>query len=117
MGQVARFDTYLDVCFLSLLWQCQVWNLVIPVGVFIIIYITYPLYSMLVLKRWHKDTRFKHIQPNIERCCKLAFIRENMLIATVLDSFCIKNNNEVCSINLTFGRAMASWTMLTQDGP
>lgn len=40
-----------------------------------------------------------------------------MLIATVLDSFCVVNNNEVCSINLTMGRAMAIWTMLTQDGP
>lgn len=23
MGQIARFDTYLDMCFLNLLWQCD----------------------------------------------------------------------------------------------
>ena len=40
-----------------------------------------------------------------------------MLLATILDSFCVVNNNEICSVNMTFGRAMAVWTMVTQDGP
>lgn len=51
MGQIARFDTYLDVCFLSLLWRCEVWNLVIPVGLLILLYIMFPLYNLFRLAR------------------------------------------------------------------
>ena len=28
MGQVAHFDTYLDMCFLSLVLKCEMWGLV-----------------------------------------------------------------------------------------
>jgi len=51
MGQIARLDTYLDVCFLNLLLQCSVWKLVIPVGTLILIYITYPLSSIIRLMK------------------------------------------------------------------
>jgi len=40
-----------------------------------------------------------------------------MLLATVLDSFCINNNIEICKKPITFGRTMGFWTMLTQDAP
>lgn len=40
-----------------------------------------------------------------------------MMIATVLDSFCVINNNDLCNYKLTFGRTMGIWTLLTQDGP
>jgi len=40
-----------------------------------------------------------------------------MLLATVLDSFCIENNLNVCKKNLPFGRAMGIWTIIFQDGP
>lgn len=40
-----------------------------------------------------------------------------MMVATVLDSFCVVNNNELCNQDVTFGRTMAIWTLLTQDGP
>ena len=119
MGQIARFDTYLDVCFLSMLWQCSQWNLAVPVGLLIVIYIMYPLYSMYKLSGYGQsdENEFKHTQPVIERCCKLSFIRENMLLATVLDSFCIINNTKICKKTITFGRTMGIWTLLTQDGP
>ena len=44
----------------------------------------------------HTNQSYNHTLPRIERNCRLAFIRENMLLATVLDSFCIDNNVEVC---------------------
>lgn len=41
-----------------------------------------------------------------------------MLLATVLDSFCISNNMEIINrFNITTGRAMAFWTAFTQDFP
>ena len=63
------------------------------------------------------NTDFNHTLPKIERACDLSFIRENMLLATVLDSFCINNNVEVCKKQVTFGRMMGIWTLATQDGP
>ena len=49
MGQVARFDTYLDMCFFSLVYQCDMWNLVTPILFFIIIMQLYPVFTMLSL--------------------------------------------------------------------
>lgn len=46
MGLVARTDTYLDVCFFVLLFECDQWNLYYPVGALIFLYITYPFYSL-----------------------------------------------------------------------
>ena len=43
MGQIARFDTFLDTCFMVLLIQCDLWNLVYPVCVFIFFYLLYPV--------------------------------------------------------------------------
>lgn len=40
-----------------------------------------------------------------------------MLLATVLDSFCIDNSTEVCKKAIPFGRTMGIWTLATQDGP
>lgn len=119
MGNIARFDTYLDLCFLSMIVACQEWPLFTAVATFVIIYLIFPFYSLWELSgiKTHK-TEFTHALPTIERCCKLAFIRENMLLATVLDSFCISNNIEICKRKtVTIGRAMGIWTFLTQDLP
>ena len=115
MGQIARFDTYLDVCFFTLLYQCEEWELASPIGSLIILYILYPLYNLYRLLRLQKS--FKHTLPKIERNCNICFIRENMMLATILDSFCIDNNTEICKKPVPFGRIMAIWTLLTQDGP
>ena len=115
MGQIARFDTYLDICFINLLIQCKVWKLVVPVSCLVILYLIYPLYTLVKLSKLTKN--FNHTQPKLERNCDLAFVRENMLLATVLDSFCIENNVNVCKKNLPFGRLMGIWTLVTQDGP
>lgn len=81
------------------------------------IFLTFPFYSMWRLRGSQED-EFKHTLPTLERCSKLAFIRENMLLATVLDSFCISNNMEIGGkLTMTTGRAMAFWTAFTQDFP
>lgn len=115
MGLVARFDTYLDVCFFVLLLECDQWNLYYPVGALIFLYVTYPFYSLWRLSGLTKS--FKHTLPKIERNCDLSFIRENMLLATVLDSFCVDNSTEICKKAVPFGRQMGIWTLATQDGP
>jgi len=98
-----------------MLFQCQQWNLVIPIGCLILIYISFPIYTLFNLSTL-KQT-FNHAMPKIERNCNISFIRENMLVATVLDSFCIDNNTEMCKKPVPFGRAMGVWTIVTQDGP
>ena len=40
-----------------------------------------------------------------------------MLIATVLDSFCIDNGLRLCKTVMPFGRFMGIYTLLFQDGP
>ena len=73
-----------------MLFRCQSWDLVIPIGSLILIYISFPIYTLYKLSTL-KQT-FNHAMPKIERNCNISFIRENMLVATVLDSFCIDNN-------------------------
>lgn len=46
MGNIARFDTYLDVCFLSMIVACQEWPLFTAVATFVIIYLIFPFYSL-----------------------------------------------------------------------
>ena len=93
-GLIARFDTYLDMCFFNLLHACSEYTLSLPVIFLIAINITYPFYTLIQLA--HTKKTFSHTLTKIERNCRLAFIRENMLLATVLDSFCIDNNVDFC---------------------
>jgi hypothetical protein len=84
------------------------------VAFFVCIYLIFPFYSLWKLSGIKETKEFSHALPTIERCCKLAFIRENMLLATVLDSFCISNNIEILKKKtITIGRAMGIWTFLT----
>ena len=46
MGQVARFDTYLNVCLFHLLRVCDHWNLAAPIGALIVLNAIYPFYKM-----------------------------------------------------------------------
>lgn len=89
--------------------------MVIPVGTLIFLNLTYPLYGLYFLMTLKQS--FKHTLPKLERCCNLSFLRENMLLASVLDTFCISNNIEICKKPIPFGRTMGVWTLLTQDGP
>ena len=53
----------------------------------------------------------------MERNCQLAFIRENMLLATVLDSFCIDNTVAIFKKPIAFGKLMGAYTFFCQDFP
>ena len=42
----------------------------------------------------------------------VSFIRENMCLATVLDSFCIDNGIRMCKRVVPFGRFMGAYTLI-----
>jgi hypothetical protein len=46
-GQIAKLDTYLCVCFLSLVSVCDMWFLVIPVIIFIALTLVFPIYMLI----------------------------------------------------------------------
>lgn len=88
----------------------------VPIAVFFFMYLSYPLYVMIRWATCPYET-LAHTLPNIEKNCNLAYIRENMLLATVLDSFCIDNSTRICDTEVPFGRFMAIFTLMVQDGP
>lgn len=53
----------------------------------------------------------------MESTCFLAFIREYMLLATVLDSFCISNTFSWFGKDMVYGRFTGFHSFLTQDLP
>ena len=53
----------------------------------------------------------------MESTCFGAFLREYMLLATVLDSFCIDNTYFICDKQVVFGKLMGFWAFFTQDLP
>ena len=115
MGQIIRLDFYMDVCIAVIFLECKLWRMFIPVMVFMILSLIYPIYKQLSLLQ--KKTNLKHILPKIERNCKLAFIRENLLIATVLDSFSIDNFEVICGKAIVFARIVAVLTFFVMDLP
>ena len=94
-GQIARFDTYLCVCFLSLVAHCQMAYIAWPVASFCLLQLIYPLYTLFSLIRMRAD--LTHTLPRVERNAQIAFVRENMMLATVFDSFCINNFRTICT--------------------
>ena len=75
----------------------------------------YPLTMLIVLLK--PPTDLSHTLPLLERNSKVCFIRENMLLATVLDSFCVDNFVQVCRSQIVFGKLMGALTFLLQDFP
>lgn len=75
----------------------------------------YPLFMIIKLAKL--NTLLNHTHPRIERNCKLSFIRENMLLATVLDSFSITNFETFCRKPIPFNKLMYSMTFFLQDLP
>ena len=53
----------------------------------------------------------------MESACFVSFIRETMLLATVLDSFCINNSFYVSGRPMVFGKLMGFFSFFTQDFP
>ena len=117
MGAIARTDTFLDICFIHILVDC--WQIyepwIIPSLSFAIINLLFPLYMLIKLIR--NDLGNALFQPNLESTCFASFIRENMLLATVLDSFCINNSFYFLGKPCVFGKLMGYISFLTQDFP
>ena len=55
MGQLARLDTFLDACFVVMLIQCKLWNLVVPVLCFIVLMMSYPMVQIFRLLKVDKS--------------------------------------------------------------
>ena len=110
MGQIARLDTFLDTCFLVLLIQCDITSLIWPVAFFCFFFLTYPLFQIFSLCKVRDD--LDHTQPYMERNNQLAFIRENMLLATVFDKFCLNNTVKFFGQPICFGKLMGAYTFL-----
>jgi len=53
----------------------------------------------------------------MESTCFASFIRENMLLATVVDSFCINNCFYIFERPIVFGKLMGFVSFFTQDLP
>ena len=117
MGAIARTDTFLDICFIHILidcWSAYV-NWIVPSLTFAIINLLFPLYMLIKLMR--NDLGNALFQPNLESTCFGSFIRENMLLATVLDSFCINNSFYMFGRPFVFGKLMGFMSFFTQDFP
>ena len=86
-----------------------------PSAFFMVLMLIYPVYKILGLL--HVNSSLSHTLPKIERNCKLSFIRENMLLAVILDSFCITNYVHFYKWNIVFPRVMGMVTLFLQDIP
>lgn len=115
MGQVARVDFYTDIWFIVLSAKCHLDGMTIATCISISLMLTYPIYKIFRLLKLNRN--LKHTLPKIERNWKLSFIRENMMLAVVLDSFCITNYEYLCKFNIFFPRIMGATTLFFQDIP
>ena len=119
MGSIARTDTFLDILFLFLIMDC--WEDFIPWCVsslfFALLNIIFPVIMLMRLLR--TDYGNSLVQPYMESACFVAFIRETMLLATVLDSFCINNSFYFSAQGrpFVFGKLMGLFSFFTQDFP
>ena len=114
---IARLDTFLDVLFVILIGHCytEFMPYFVPSLFFAIVNIIFPFYMLIRLC----NTKYSkaQVQPYMENCCFVSFIRENMLLATVLDSFCIDNSVSFKGKPLVFGKLMGFFSFTTQDLP
>ena len=105
MGQIARLDTFTDFMFIVILSDCKeelkFWFKITIF--FMVLNFIYPTY-MLIKKLKMPSKKLQHTMPYMEANNFLSFVRENMLMATVLDSFCIDNQTEICKKPYHFGR-------------
>ena len=119
MGIIARTDTFLDICFVHLIMQCfnEYINWAIPSLTFAFLNILFPFIMLLYLLLKPVKKGSVLYQPYLEDTCFAAFIRENMLLATVIDSFCINNSFYFFGKPLVFGKLMGFISFFTQDFP
>ena len=113
MGSIARTDTFLDICFLFIIGNCWEEHIhwLIPSGIFAVINMLFP--TIMLLRLLKTDSGSSLVQAYLESACFVSFIRENMLLATVLDSFCIDNAYYIMGKPLVFGKVMGFISFFT----
>lgn len=113
MGTIARTDTFLDILFLHLIMNC--WESFVPwvisSSIFATLNIIFPIFMLLRLIKTNFGNSL--VLPYMESACFVAFIRETMLLATVLDSFCIDNSFYFAGRPLVFGKLMGFFSFFT----
>ena len=117
MGSIARTDTFLDIIFVFIIAPC--WEdflpYLIPAALFAVLNLIFPMVMLLRLIK--TDFGNALVQPYLESACFVSFIRENMLLATVLDSFCINNSFYFLGKPFVFGKLMGFISFFSQDFP
>ena len=116
MGQIARADTFMDFLFIVIIKDCsslKVWLYIS--SFFMISNLIFPIFMLLKMLRLKKQ--FQHTMPYMESNNFLLFLRENMLLATVIDSFCINNTIELGKVRIVFGKLMGGLSFFLQDFP
>ena len=81
----------------------------IPDVISLFLTVLYPIYMLIKLLRVNGS--LNHTLPKLERNCKLSFIREQMGLATVLDSFSITNYENIFGKQIFFNRIMSTITL------
>ena len=113
MGSIARTDTFIDILFIHLVGHCpedfSTW--IYPTVVFATVNLTLTL--TMLIRQCKTDFGNKLYQPVLESTCFASFIRESMLVATVLDSFCINNCFYAFDRPLVFGKLMGFISFFT----
>ena len=125
MGQIARLDTFMDFLFIVIIIDCYPkldWWLFIS-GFYMASNLVFPIFMLFKMSRMRKN-RLQHTMPYMEDNNFLSFLRENMLLATVIDSFCINNTKSFFKrfrggkgVHVVFGRLMGGLSFFLQDFP
>ena len=121
MGQIARLDTFMDFLFIVIVKDCPElkWWFILT-SIYMTLNLIYPILMLIKLAKMSKS-HLLHTMPYMESINFLSFLRENMLLATVVDSFCINNTKQIklCSKreHIVFGRLMGGLTFFLQDFP
>ena len=109
-------DTYFCMVFFVLVDAGRVWRLMIPVGGLILLSQVFP--TLIIIGNCCKNSKKSTSPlPKIETAAQLCLVRENMMLSTVLDSFCIDNFRIIFGQKIIMGRLMAILNFLLQDLP
>jgi len=96
-------DTYFCMVFFVLVDAGRVWRLMIPVGGLILLSQVFP--TLIIIGNCCKNSKKSTSPlPKIETAAQLCLVRENMMLACVLDSFCINNYYTVNGKERVLGR-------------
>jgi hypothetical protein len=104
----------MDFLFLIIIGECG-WEFkwfLIPATAFMVSNLIFPIFQLIKMTKM-KKTSADLTMPYMEAINFLSFLRENMLLATVVDSFCLNNtkhffkkSNGGEGVRVVFGRLM-----------